>query len=157
MSLEVLTDAVVAHLRAALPALRVEHFPDVIDRRAMFSARQDLLVAYEGDSYGPTESFEPMSKPRTITVSVTLLVRSLRGAQGAQARIEQVRQALWGYVTPLGGYPLEPERTECLGEDQGVWMFVSYFRTTTWVVANATPLTGPTLTEASADTELISP
>lgn len=154
MSLEQLTEAIVSHLRTALPGLRVEHFPDVVDRRAMFSARQDLLVAYEADAYGKTESFDPPSKARTITVSVTLLVRSLRGAQGAQARIEQVRQALWGFATPLGGYPLEPERTECLGEDQGIWMFVSYFTTTTWVVATTTPLTGPTLTEVSADSEI---
>lgn len=149
MSLEAMADAIVARLEGAFPGRKVDHFPDIPDRKLFLKARSDMLVAHEGETFGAVQSFEPFSCDRTVTVSVTLVVRSLRGPKGAQVTLDAIRRALFGFKTPLGGTPLAPTRIDCLGEDQGVWIFVSYFATTTVAVATTQPLTGPAFTEAT--------
>lgn len=152
MSLEQLADAVVARLTGEMPGYSVEHFPDLLpDRRTFAKVRTELLVACEGSTFGAVESHDPLSTPETIKVSVSLLVRSLRGPKGAQQAITAIRNALFGWSTPLGGTPLVPTSVECLGADQGVWTFVSYFTTTTMAVARTTQPTGPTLTAVSIE------
>ena len=154
LSLELLGAGVAARLASEMPGYADSHFPDKIpDRRTFAKTKTELLVAYEGSSYGPVQSFEPFSCERTVTISVTLLVRSLRGPLGAQQTIEAIRDALFVdpeiWKCPIGGTPLAPVRDECLGEDQGVWTFVFYFATTTVAVARSATRTGPTFTEAS--------
>jgi len=154
--IEMLCNAVVERLRQRLPAYEVDHFPDAPERYAWAGASQTLLVGYEGSQYGAVESMVPMSAPRTVNISVTLVTRSLRGDLGAMSALEGVRRALFGWrpeltdeltqeVMQLGFGPLAPTREGFVDEDQGLWRFVLSFSCTTVAVAEVEPINGPPL------------
>lgn len=149
--------------RPALAKAKVEHFPDVVPKRwQMSGARVELLVIYEGGTDSEQQSFAPASTERTLLYTVAIFVRSLRGPEGAHATIEHVRQALFGWRSPLGGTAFVPVKDGFVGEDEGVWRFGVTFRTTIPDVAElAQPAGAPLLAPlpediaGTADTTLI--
>lgn len=154
--IERLCEAIVLRLQERMPDFEVEHFPDAPDRFSWAGGREALLVGYEGSTFGSVESLHPASASRTVDVSVTLIVRSLRGELGAMSSLEGVRRALFGWrptlpdevtqeATPLGFTALAPTREGFVSEDQGIWRFVLTFSCTTVAVAETEPLTGPPL------------
>lgn len=159
-----IAQAVVDRLKLFMfPEFKVEHFPNAPTRELFLSARRELLVAYERSTYGEAESMAPISAMRTPEITVTTLVRNLRGPQGADTTLDRVRACLFGWrlqrrvetagpgpsdpplVTwvPLGGTALVPTQENFVSEDQGVWRFVSAFRFTVPEVAFEPPI--PTL------------
>lgn len=172
-----IAQAVVDRLKLFMfPEFKVEHFPNAPDRYPFASAQRELLVTYERSSYGEAESISPISVTRTPEITVTTLVRSLRGPQGVDTTLDRVRACLFGWrlqrrvqtagpgpsdpplVTwvPLGGTALVPTLESFHSEDQGVWRFVSAFRFTTPEVAYEPPI--PTLADGPiTDIEFDSP
>lgn len=154
--IERLCDSVVERLRERMPEYEVDHFPDAPGRYSWAGASQTLLVGYEGSQYGAVESMHPMSASRTVTLSVTLVTRSLRGSLGAMSALEDVRRALFGWrptlpdevtqePTPLGFGPLSPTREGFIDEDEGIWRFALSLSTVGIAVAETKPLDGPPL------------
>lgn len=159
--MELACDAIVARLKLKFGAdWKVETFPDAPERYAFAAKTETLLVAYERSAYQPPNSMRPMSQQRDAEFGVTLLVRSLRGAKGAQLTIDNVRRYLFGWrptkaneddvQVPIGLGPLIPLRDELVGEDNGVWRFVVVFSGRAFVVEDAEALTGPPLTSISS-------
>lgn len=153
MSEELLT-AVAQRLRAQLPAFVVDAYPDDEARFAWSGASRHLLVAPEGSTFGEPASHDPLHVEETVRLSVTVLVRSLRGELGAVTALTAIRRALFGWraelslpegSTRLGFGPLVPERSGFVSERQGVWRWVITFRASTVAVAESEPLTGPPL------------
>jgi Gp37 protein len=147
--MEALTDAVVARLQAEMDGYTVDRFPDVPARYPWAGADKLLLVAYERSNYGDAASLEPFYQDRTYELSVTVVVRSLRGPEGAGDTIDAVADALMGWSPPTGGTPLLLLRDEFVSEDQGTWRFVVAFQGVVPKVAAAADRTGPLLTEVT--------
>ena len=159
-----IAQAVVDRLKLFMhPEFKVDHFPNAPDRYPFAAAQRELLVTYERSTYGETESIAPLSVMRTPELTVTTLVRSLRGAQGADTTLDRVRACLFGWRlhrrvsspgpgpsdaplvswVPLGGTSLVPTQESFVSEDNGLWRFVSAFRFTVPEVAYEPPI--PTL------------
>lgn len=153
MNGDTLAELAVTRLRALVPDLDVDHFPDVPDRYAWAKARTTLLVGYEGSAFSADESFAPRSATETVELGVTVLVRSLRGPQGAPAILARVRRALFGWRPASGGGALVPTRSQFVSEDQGLWRFVLFFQTARTVVAHHEP-PEPTPARAAIDADL---
>lgn len=170
MNADDISQAVVDRLKLHLPTFKVEHFPDAPDRYPFTAQHQTLLVTYERSAFGEPETLAPLSVMRTIELSVTTLVRSMRGAQGVQATLQRIRRALFGWRlarresvsgpgpsdpptvswVPLGGTPLLPIAENFVSEDNGVWRFVTAFRTAFPEVAFEPPV--PVLAEGPITT-----
>jgi hypothetical protein len=158
--------AVVDRLKAVMvPTYEVDHFPDAPDRYPFAAQSQTLLVAYERSTYGDPLSAAPMHVMRDGEVTVTLVLRSLRGPTGVVETIQAVTRALFGWrvaqrvetpaedpedppvVTwvPLGSEPMVPTGDAFVGEKDGVWRWAVTFRVRTPVVEDLPALTGPAL------------
>lgn len=153
--MDAIADAIVARLKARFQGWKVDRFPDVPARYPFLSAQRELLVSYEESNYGEPESIWPASVPRTASFAVTILVRSLKGPNGAAATIDDVRKALFGWQAPQGGTPFVPTRDRFVSEDEGVWRFVVSFRTVIPTVAEVAELDGPPLTGVETESETI--
>lgn len=165
---EELCHAVVARLKSKLPGLSAEYFPDSPERYPWAGKDKTLLVGYEGSTFGEVQSLAPQSCDEAVDLSVTVLVRSLRGPFGVSQVLAQVRRALFGWrpiksvVTPSGGgpvttiepigfRPIVPLAVKYAGEDQGSWRYVHTFRASTVAVADVEDpdFVGPPLISAS--------
>lgn len=151
LNLDQIADAIVAALAAAVPTVKVDHFPDAPGRYPFASKTSELLVMYEGSEYSDPASISPISQSRGQTWSVTVVTRSLRGPGGAKALIEDVRQALTGWRTPYGGSAFIPTADKFLSEDNGTWQHVVMFKAEMPAVEKKAGLTGPTLTQITAE------
>lgn len=152
--IDALANAIVARLKARFPRFKVDHFPDVPERHPFASATRELLVAYEGSTFGEPQSMDPVYCDRAVEWGVTLLVRSLRGPDGAQTMIEEVRKALMGWRAPQGGQRFMPTGDRFVSEENGVWRFLISFRVTVPSVGETTTLDGPPLKSAEGEGEL---
>lgn len=146
---EALFRAVEQRLASCMPGWTVESYPDDQGRFRWAGASSHLLVAPEGSTFAADpESTDPLSLEETVRVSITVLVRSLRGELGAVTALTEIRRALFGWRPELDGErlgfgPVVPERSGFVSEAQGVWRWVIVFRCETVAVANASPLSGP--------------
>lgn len=157
-------DAIAARLKVRTADLRldVEHFPDNPDNYPFASRAMTLLVAPEVTQYAPPSSINGLAQEGTSTVSVTSLVRGLRGTDGATGVLTKVRRALHGWEpTKIEG--AEPEVVSTylgwtrmmlvderfVSQENGVWRFVSRFSTKATAVAEEEERTGAPFTEAS--------
>lgn len=153
-------ESIVARLKAEIPQFKVDHFPADIPKYAFAAQSQTLLVFYEGSTYAAPASLSPLASDRDVEFGVAVLVRSLRGATGAQVTIDRVRNALFGWrptkdngegvQVPIGLSVFVPTKDECIGENQGIWRFDVFFSSKTIAVARTTPLTGPPFKGATA-------
>lgn len=143
-----LQQAIVDRLKAEFVGWDVDAFPDAVDRYPFGSKSKALLVHPERSTYGAIMSLDPYSKERTMQVTISIYVRSLRRADGAFGAMDRIRKALFGWSPalkpevdgepwePLGCTPLDPvSDTEFVAEDNGQWQFIATYQTTTLEVA----------------------
>lgn len=119
-------DAVIQRLAAALPALAVEYFPE---RPADYRLNHDtgaLLVSYMGSQFADTPDSHAIIQPRTVRLSVTVVMRQLGGGTGAIAALDLVRQTLVGFRPPHG-QKLAAVAEKFLGESAGIWQYAVDF------------------------------
>lgn len=145
-----LSDAVVGRLKTKMTSWNADHFPAAPSRYAWAHASATLLVAFEGASYGETDSLAPQSARRDVEMSVTILSRMLVGNISITSALDEVRRALFGWepsdeTGKLGFGPMRPVRESFVSEEEGVWRFVAIYRSAIPVVADLASLSGPPL------------
>lgn len=143
-----LQQAIVDRLKAEFVGWDVDGFPDAVERYQFSSKSKALLVQPERSTYGEVLSFDPFSVERTLQITISIYVRSLRRADGAFAANDRIRKALFGWEpatkptvdgeawVKLGCTHLRPvSDTEFVAEDNGQWQFIATYQTTTIEVA----------------------
>lgn len=158
--IDLLESAFVDRLREQVPEFNVAPFPDKPEDYPFKNAKRELLVAYDGSTYGPAATFAPLSQDRDARITVTVLARSLRGNGGIVTTVLGVIRALLGWevtrrvvsgdppvetMQRLGGRPVELVSDKHVGRADGVWRWDVTFRVRGIVVADMEALTGPAL------------
>ena len=138
-------DAVVARLKAAFPDLAVEYFPDKPAEYRLNHPRGALLVSYLGSQFDTTVDVTYIAQPRTVKLSVTVILRQLNGRGGAVDVVDAVRQALVGFRPP-DCRKVWAMSEKFLGETAGLWQYAVDVATEAMLVEDAdvnteTPLT----------------
>lgn len=120
-------EAAVERLKATLAGrVIVEHFPDDPDRFDFEGYDAAALVLWNGDQFAASGLRGQQGALITMTISVVLLVRALRGHGGAYELLEQVRLALHG-ESLAGSTALRPTRRELENQNDGVFQYRSDF------------------------------
>ena len=115
-------DAVVARLKAKLPQLAVEYFPDRPAEYRLNHPGGALLVSYLGSQFDTTVDVTYIAQPRTVKLSVTVILRQLNGKGGAVDVVDAVRQALVGFRPP-DCRKVWAVSEKFLGETAGLWQY----------------------------------
>ena len=138
-------DAVVERLKVKLPQLAVEYFPDRPAEYRLNHPRGALLVSYLGSQFDTTVDVTYIAQPRTVKLSVTVILRQLNGKGGAVDVVDAVRQALVGFRPP-DCRKVWAMSEKFLGETAGLWQYAVDLATEAMLVEDAdvnteTPLT----------------
>ena len=138
-------DAVVERLKVKLPQLAVEYFPDRPAEYRLNHPRGALLVSYLGSQFDTTVDVTDIAQPRTVKLSVTVILRQLNGKGGAVDVVDAVRQALVGFRPP-DCRKVWAVSEKFLGETAGLWQYAVDLATEAMLVEDAdvnteTPLT----------------
>lgn len=131
-------DAIVARLKAKLPTLAVENFPErPLDYR-LNDAVGALLVSYPGSRFDATVNTAAVVQPRRIHFSVTIVARELNGRGGAIDVLDQVRAALVGFRPP-DCLKLAAVSETFLGEEAGLWQYALDLSSASVIVEESAP------------------
>ncbi len=138
-------DAAVARLKVRLPQFAVEHFPDRPSEYRLNHPKGALLVSYLGSQFDTTVDVTYMAQPRTVKLSVTVVLRQLNGRGGAVDVVDAVRQVLVGFRPP-DCRKLRAVSEKFLGETAGLWQYAVDVACEAMIVEDAdvnteTPLT----------------
>ncbi len=138
-------DAVVERLKVKLPQLAVEYFPDRPAEYRLNHPRGALLVSYLGSQFDTTVDGTYLAQPRTVKLSVTVILRQLNGKGGAVDVVDAVRQALVGFRPP-DCRKVWAVSEKFLGETAGLWQYAVDLASEAMLVEDAdvnteTPLT----------------
>ncbi|WP_369951985.1 Gp37 family protein [Ralstonia syzygii] len=144
-------DALVQRLKAKLPQLAVEYFPDKPADYRLNHPRGALLVSYLGSQFDKTVDVTYIAQPRTVKLSVTVILRQLHGRGGAVDVVDDVRRALIGWKPP-DCRKVWAVSDKFLGETAGLWQYAVDLATQSMLVEDAdvgteTPLTQVTYEE----------
>lgn len=150
-AIEALCAAVVDRLGQRLPPrVRVEHFPNKPAEFDFEGSDAAALVIYDGSRFAEAGPIGEQGVRETVRLAVVLLVRGLRGHEGAYALTRAVRSALHGQ-TLAGARALRPIEIELESEDEGVFRWRLAFETGLPAVpahaAQEAPLINRALTE----------
>ncbi|MFB9160004.1 Gp37 family protein [Chromobacterium violaceum] len=115
-------DALVARLKDKLPSLAVEYFPEKPADYRLNHPVGALLVSYLGSQFGATVDAGVVVQPRTLKLSVTVVLRQLNGRSGAVAVLDDVRRTLVGYRLP-DCRKLQAAAERFLGQTSGLWQY----------------------------------
>lgn len=141
-------DAVVERLRTKLPALAVEYFPEQPTDYRLNHSRGALLVSYPGSQFGDTVDAAIIAQPRTVKLSITVILRQLNGRGGAVDVLDLVRLALVGFRLP-DCRKMRAVSEKFLGESAGLWQYAADFAAEAMQVEDAEGTVGPLLTEVT--------
>ncbi|QOK96812.1 hypothetical protein HF909_10455 [Ralstonia pseudosolanacearum] len=144
-------DALVTRLKAKLPQLAVEYFPDKPADYRLNHPRGALLVSYLGSQFDKTVDVTYIAQPRTVKLSVTVILRQLHGRGGAVDVVDDVRRALIGWKPP-DCRKVWAVSDKFLGETAGLWQYAVDLASQSMLVEDAdvgteTPLTQVTYEE----------
>lgn len=146
-------DAVVKRLAVKLPHLAVEYFPDKPSEYRLNHPKGALLVSYLGSHFDKTVDVAYVAQPRTVKLSVTVVLRQLNGKGGAVDVVDLVRAALVGFRPP-DCRKVWAVSEKFLGETAGLWQYAVDVASEAMLVEDAdvnteTPLTEVTYEEDS--------
>ncbi|WP_440217248.1 Gp37 family protein [Chromobacterium piscinae] len=119
-------DALVARLQARLPGLLVEYFPERPAEYRLNHPAGALLVSYLGSQFAAPVDAGIVAQPRTLKLSVTVVLRQLNGRTGAVAVLDDVRRALVGYRLP-DCRALQAAGERFLGQNSNLWQYATDF------------------------------
>ncbi|MDO5940638.1 Gp37 family protein [Burkholderia cepacia] len=144
-------DALVQRLKVKLPQLAVEYFPDKPAEYRLNHPKGALLVSYLGSKFDPTVDVTYIAQPRTVKLSVTVILRQLHGRGGAVDVVDDVRRALIGWRPP-DCRKVWAVSDKFLGETAGLWQYAVDLASESMLVEDAdvnteTPLTQVTYEE----------
>ncbi|ALS60672.1 Gp37 family protein [Pandoraea norimbergensis] len=146
-------DAVVQRLAVKLPHLTAEYFPDRPQDYRLNHPKGALLVSYLGSQFDKTVDVSYIAQPRTVKLSVTVILRQLNGKGGAVDVVDLVRAALVGFRPP-DCRKVWAVSEKFLGETAGLWQYAVDVASEAMLVEDAdinteTPLTEVTYEEDS--------
>ncbi len=130
---EEMVDAVVDRLGSRIADLEVRAFPDNPEEYDLYHPVGAVLVAYAGSPrYSESRDTGVNVQDREVQISCTLLLRELRGPQGAHRYLDTVRISLNGFRLPGagGGSKLRPVQERLVDHDSGIWRFEMRFQGT---------------------------
>jgi len=127
-----LQDEVIVRLKAALPGVKVEPFPDRPEAAMMTGAKGSVFVHYLGTEYlNPDEigpAADPADYPVGSAVKLEILVASLgiNGGGGGLVLIESVVSQLSGW-RPGGFLEMQPLFSKLSGREGNLWLYSAQF------------------------------
>lgn len=147
--IEGMETAIVARLDGAIEGARCRGFPER-PRGYRHSGREaELFVAYRGSRPKRIGTVDLLGQTRIQTWDVHLITRDLRTHQGAYVYLDAIRRRLHGWLCPNAADVMVPAREEFVGEDDGVWTYVSSFEQDVVVVADPDTEDLPLLTRVT--------
>lgn len=126
-------DAVLSRLQTKLPGLAIEYFPERPAEYRLNHPVGALLVSYLGSQFAASVDTWYVAQPRTVKLSVTVVLRQLNGRGGAVDVLDDVRRALLGWAPP-DCMKLKAVSEKFLGETAGLWQYAVDFHTETMQV-----------------------
>ncbi|MGE1004211.1 Gp37 family protein (plasmid) [Ralstonia syzygii subsp. celebesensis] len=129
-------DAVVQRLKTKLPLLAIEYFPDKPAEYRLNHPRGALLVSYLGSQFDKTADVTYIAQPRTVKLSITVILRQLNGRGGAVDVADDVRRALIGWRPP-DCRKVWAVSDKFLGETAGLWQYAVDLATQAMLVEDA--------------------
>lgn len=141
-------DAAVARLKAKLPQLAVEYFPDRPSEYRLNHPKGALLVSYPGSQFDGTVDINYVAQPRVVRVSVAVLLRQLNGKGGAVDVVDDVRRALVGWRPP-DCRKVQAKAETFLGETAGIWQYTVELTSQCMLVEDADVDTESPLTQVT--------
>ncbi|QBP09849.1 Gp37 family protein [Cupriavidus metallidurans] len=144
MLLETQAD-IIARLRARLPGVLVEDFPDKPEDYRLNHPVGAVLVQYGGSRYGKRDEIGLVVQERALRFGCQLVWRALNGERGVLVALELVRRALVGFK-PSHSKKLRAVRDMFVSQQGGLWRYVIEFEGDALVVENQEADDGPLLT-----------
>jgi Gp37 protein len=148
--------AIVGQLANAISVVEVLAFPSDWETYEPKHQNGSLLVRYDGSTYGDLEAADVVVQWRKMNWEMLILVRELgwlfggEGDQGvgAYGLIEQVRQALTGFII-TGFKPAFPTKDQFIGYREGYWAYAAMYAFETTAMQNWTDPELPNLATAT--------
>src|SRR5574344_326277 len=130
MNITEIENKIVEKLKAKLPDLLVDSFPEKPQDFVFTHPKGAVLVHYQGSNYGNIESTDIVFQDKKMEYAITLVTRNLRTKNsGAYAILEQVKSILTGFR--LDGYSkMYPTKEGFLSENNGIWQYAINFEFT---------------------------
>lgn len=120
-----LLEGVVARLRAAMPDVAVDLYPEKPDGYRLNHPVGALLVTFLGAVFGDQKMTTGYVQERTPQWRVVILFRQLYGRAGALAYLDQVRLTLQRYRPAGCRYACRAVAENFLDEESGIWRYTS--------------------------------
>jgi hypothetical protein len=114
--------AIAGRLREKQPALLVEFFPEKPSEYRLNHPVGALLVSYAGSRFGNASDTGFVAQRRTLTITVTVVMRQLNGKGGAVEAVDAARAALFCWRPP-DCQRLLAVAERFLGEASGLWQY----------------------------------
>ena len=161
--------AIVDQLKEEITVVEVRAFPAEFEQYEPKHQNGSILVRYDGSTYGDLDATDVVVQWRRMNWEILICVRELgqmfggRGNQGvgAYGLIEQVRQALTGFVI-IGFKPGRPTRDGYRGYGEGYWVYSANYEFETkaiqnWIDPNLPTLQKVTFNETGGQTNIAMP
>jgi len=146
-STQAMLQAAADRLKAQVPGVGVELYPENPSAWRLNHPRAALLVDYRGSDYGELMDTGIVAQGREIRLGVSVVARTLHDAYGALRLTDAVRLALLGQVLPdCRKLRLVSERF--VSQEAGIWIYELVFAAVGVVVQDAPIDAGPVLRQA---------
>lgn len=126
LATQTLIDQALAQIRAGLPELEVELFPDTPTTYRLVHPLAAVLLAYPGSTFGEPRLIGRVEQERTQRLGTTLCLRHLWGEHGAAALLDRLRDSLVGW-RPAEAEPVYAVGERLLHQEAGVWWYGADF------------------------------
>ena len=140
---------IVAKIKAALPSLSVEAFPDRPNLHRSASPNGSVLVVYQRSTLGSDLVAGGMvAQERTLHFDLTVLVRDLRTHQGAYPILDALYVALLGFA-PIHCSKIWITQDSFVSQTDGVWEYQLTLAMRTMAIEDISASSAPLATAIS--------
>lgn len=123
MNILTIENDIITTLAAALPALKVEGFPENTEQYRLLHPKGAVLVRFLEAVYSAPQETAFTQQEAVLTFNLTLMVKGLRDKQeaagGAYGYVDAINTALTGYA-PTGCGRMYPVKERFVREKDGV-------------------------------------
>ena len=125
-----LSQSIVDQLAAIVGTeLAVEYYPEQPEVYRLNHANGALLVNYGKSNYPKHNDTYAVIRPRTMTITVTIVSRGLHSRYGAVPLVDWALSLLSGYTPCHADKPLAPLRDYFIRHNAGLWFYGIDFET----------------------------
>jgi len=130
MAIKEIENQIIDRLKAKIPDLHIEGFPEKPAEFRLVHPKGAILVHYQGGNYSESKSLGCIYQDKKLEFSTTVVTRHLRTHEGAYGYIDKIREILTGFK-PENCSKMYPVKEEFLAEDNGIWQYSINFVLTT--------------------------